>query len=445
MDEEKLHSELNKRIRRVFDNYEDTGADEGWLLLRRKFPAGKKERSLAWIWYAAAAIVLLCLGIWLVPDRNKHTGHIIAVKKPVSPVTGSPVTIMDTSMTIQAAKGSIIAKTNSYQHNHSTTRLSPKDAALTKPASITPARTDQYVNSSSDSLSIQTTAHKPAVNSLANIAAPAMQSDSGRHNIPYQQDQTAQLTGPVSKKNTPDMFRKKIPDDQEAKPTDRKTSFSVYAATYVNYAKGSDNPINIGAGFTSDIRITRKLKLSTGLAIAQNRLNYSNDHLPNASQHEATFASLAAAAAVSSGKPLTGNGTMQSLVRYATTLDGSKNYNASLVGLDIPINLKYEFNPQKTDAYIAAGISSGTFMSETYRSVYTYSAISKESDTHNSFSGFDLAKTLNVSFGVGYALGKNRLIVEPFLKYPLDGLGAQQIKFGSSGVNLKLNFSAFKK
>lgn len=188
------------------------------------------------------------------------------------------------------------------------------------------------------------------------------------------------------------------------------------------------------------MRITGNLKLSTGLAIAQNRLNYNDNNLPNPTQHEAAFAGLAAAAALSSGKSLTGDGTMQSMVRYATTLNGTKNYNASLVGFDIPVNLKYEFNPKKTDSYIAAGVSSGTFITETYRSVYTYSTVSKESDTHNSFSGFDLAKTLNVSFGVGYPLGKNRLIIEPFFKYPLDGLGAQQIKFGASGVNLRLHF-----
>jgi hypothetical protein len=47
---------------------------------------------------------------------------------------------------------------------------------------------------------------------------------------------------------------------------------------------------------------------------------------------------------------------------------------------------------------------------------------------------------------MGYPLGKsNRLIIEPFLKYPLAGLGAQQIHFGAGGLNLKINFKASKK
>jgi len=41
-------------------------------------------------------------------------------------------------------------------------------------------------------------------------------------------------------------------------------------------------------------------------------------------------------------------------------------------------------------------------------------------------------------------LGKNHLVIEPFLKYPLNGLGDQHILFGSGGINLKFNFDAGK-
>ncbi len=64
----------------------------------------------------------------------------------------------------------------------------------------------------------------------------------------------------------------------------------------------------------------------------------------------------------------------------------------------------------------------------------------------NSFSDFYFAKTLNVSFGIGYPIGKkNHLIIEPFLKYPLSGLGSQQIHFGAGGLNLKFDFQSAKK
>ena len=60
--DEQLDNDLKNQIREVFDNYEDTTADEGWLLLREKFPAQKKRRGIIWLWWGAAAILLTFLG-----------------------------------------------------------------------------------------------------------------------------------------------------------------------------------------------------------------------------------------------------------------------------------------------------------------------------------------------------------------------------------------------
>jgi len=131
----------------------------------------------------------------------------------------------------------------------------------------------------------------------------------------------------------------------------------------------------------------------------------------------------------------------------ATSTPTVKNYNANLVGLDVPINLKYEINPDKSDAYVSLGLSSGTFINESYSYKYNYPSFlssslqaTRDQTTANSFNSFYFAKTLNVAFGVGYPFGKNRLIIEPFLKYPLAGMGSQDLRFGAGGVNLKFNF-----
>jgi len=99
-----------------------------------------------------------------------------------------------------------------------------------------------------------------------------------------------------------------------------------------------------------------------------------------------------------------------------------------------------------------AGVSSGTFINETY--TYSYSTPSlyssnvsqvQNQSTKDSFNGFYFAKTLNLAFGTGYTIGRSQLVVEPFMKYPLAGLGSQQLKFGAGGVNLKFNFQVKKK
>jgi hypothetical protein len=118
----------------------------------------------------------------------------------------------------------------------------------------------------------------------------------------------------------------------------------------------------------------------------------------------------------------------------------------------VPVNLKYDFNPKKMDAYVLAGLSSGTFINETYTYQYNYPALASASlqqiqnqTSRQSFNGFYFGRTLNVAVGLGYPVGKNHLVLEPFLKYPLDGLGSQNIRFGAGGVNLKFNFGAIKK
>jgi hypothetical protein len=244
--------------------------------------------------------------------------------------------------------------------------------------------------------------------------------------------------------------------------SNRAMILSLYAATYFNYAKGSQNQLGVGGGVSSDFRISDNFKISTGLSIGQNRLSYSSDNnIPQqinnsalALVNKSAASSVAAYSVVSAG------------LRDEAVSPSVKNYSASLVGLDIPLNIKYQFNPQKSDTYISAGISSGTYINESYRSTYSYGGNynsaanlagnglnalnstaqqTQESVTNQHFGSFDFAKTLNFSFGVGYPMGKTtRLVIEPFLKYPLNGLGTQDIRFGASGINLKLSFSSKK-
>ncbi|PLW90521.1 outer membrane beta-barrel protein, partial [Mucilaginibacter sp.] len=240
-----------------------------------------------------------------------------------------------------------------------------------------------------------------------------------------------------------DKAARQAKSNTETSQADKKVTFSIYAATYFNYAEGSSNQVNAGAGVSSDFRLSKRLKLSTGVALAQNSLNYNAiTSLPQ---------TVSAASFVSSAPVL----KQQTLFAMSAAAPVFRNYNVSMVGLDVPINLKYEFNPDKSDAFISAGLSSGTFIDENYTYRYTYSNGSladsqgagedQKQSAHNSFSNFYFARMLNFSFGVGYPVGKNRLVIEPFVKYPLGGLGAQDIRFGSGGVNLKFSFKSSKK
>lgn len=506
--DDQLDNDLRNHIREVFDNYEDTTADEGWLLLRERFPVQEKQRRPVFLWWASAAAVLLLflsIGLWIASNKNNTNDHaqITAVKpaKPALPQNNAADSTIQTvapaqpPVTTKQSPATNLAANNSAQQ--SATKLNPAGNAssvsspnvlannnvlnkkagntiVNQPATTVPAFTPVQVtpavtNPVNAIAKTITPAVLPADNHVSNVP-PGKKADSVNSVLP--QTNTQQFannpavqppvnanpakTPPVN--TTPSVVKVKpktssmeallaSDHDQPKKPDmgtdERRVKFSVYAATFFNYAKGSQNQINAGAGFTSDIKLSKNLKLSTGLALAQNTLNYNKNQPSNG------------AAAVSFSPSLSTTYSVAADFNKVSSSPSFKNYNANLIGLDIPVNLKYEFNPQKNDTYISAGLSSGTFINEAYTASYSYPGLAQaagvqaqtsDETTHKSFNSFYFAKTLNVAFGIGYPLGKsNKLIIEPFLKYPLDGLGSQQIKFGAGGLNLKLNFTTHKK
>ncbi|WP_428330602.1 hypothetical protein [Mucilaginibacter sp.] len=496
--DDQLDNDLKNRIREVFDNFEDpTAAEDGWLQLREKFPEEQsKRRAFAWLWWGSvAAILMLILGIglWMYETRLKNPDHYTAkpAKHPQSesmaanktqasasndtsqktnPVTDNTLaknTADNTARNKLAAKVPVSNNEAAGRGNALAQNQSPKATVAQKGTMLT-----QTIDSARTALKTQLAANTRQANAtdktiatplattapLANTADDKTQANllagnaAAKQNKPEPANAAAAATAPRQNapvasvvikqqppaKNIMDMFNADQKTQKKEEPIQAKrVHFSVYAATYFNYAKGSQDQVNIGAGFSSDIRLSNNLKLVTGVSIAQNSLSYG-------------------------GTDPVSLATAQSLVTPATSVAASKytalttpsvkNYDASLVGLDIPVNLKYEFNPQKSDTYILAGVSSGTFVDESYTYKYNYPAFlspslqkTMDQTTRQSFNSFYFAKTLNVAFGVGYPFGKNRLVIEPFLKYPLDGLGTQNIRFGAGGINLKFNFIPQKK
>ena len=466
--DEQFDKKLTNHIRGVFDDYEHPGdANEGWMKLRESFPpeTGAKKVARLW-WSSAAAILLLALGIGLWVKNTNTPVKNYADNTAVKPLTKDSVAANDAAINKAAANNVAIeqpaAKQNNTQPKHDplnnnkfntyaqqAPRVVPGvsnkfiDIPVIVPATV-PATVDapQKANAIGG-----TNPYKVATDSQKVANSSTNQQQIANAQTPFTADKKEKAASIVALKPQPKTIiemleadKQNQPDKKEVKENrDKKVNFSIYAATYFNYAEGSANQVNAGAGFTSDIKLSRKIKLSTGVALAQNTLRYNNSLPPsNGGGGAAAFAA--------SASP---NIKQSDLFNVAGEVPVFRNYNASLIGLDVPINIKYEFNPDKSDTYISAGLSSGTFIDEKYTYSYTYSnnrtATPQNATTTNSFNSFYFGKTLNVSFGVGYPLGKsNRLIIEPFLKYPLDGLGAQQLRFGAGGLNLKINFKGRK-
>ena len=499
--DERWDNDLSKRIKEVFDNYEDASSDEGWLLLREKYPEKAKRRVAGWIWLSgAAALLLLFVGILWLGSGKENNGQQLANGKKIpnhdsisqivaASTTGKKADSLAVNKQNQTSVSSTGSKNTLAQNSANKTESIPNNKKATTVASIKPGRelkpifhsgagqpfvvsnNNNSISSAPNSIA-QSKPKQPAVNQsgkqepLEQIAIPNPGVIASTEPKNYQSSKTpasntrvdsatksyAAATQPgvnmkqqQQAKKPANMFEddhvvsnQKEPDKKLSKDS-KLVKLGIYAATYVNYAKGSNNQFNVGAGITSDIRITDNLKISTGVLVGQNSLSYTSQVPPPSPSGNSLVAASVYAPATK-------------LSLYTVNAPQFKSYDANLIGLDVPTNLKWVFNPGKSETYILAGVSSGTFINEKYS--YSYgnpalftpgvSQVQNQSASSN-FSSFYFARTLNFAFGTGYTLGTNRLVIEPFLKYPLDGLGTQQLKFGAGGVNLKFDFKVKRK
>jgi len=452
---EPLDEQLKKRISEVFDHYEEdaSSAGDGWQQLRHKFPEQKQEKStFAWWWRIAAAVLLLCVMSlwWINRGTNEQQKKIAKQHKLVKPDDNISNQITNITKNTQPS----IAKSNNhapvisknddvkiYPKSKDSLLDYPKIAQLKPVYAQTPSLQKNDLQQSIDIMTQSDTVILPQKETaLAQVGRASALTDSistKKGNKPATIEQLF-----ADEKNSP-----VVTNNKPVVTPNKRVVYSLYAATFFNYAKGSNSQLNAGAGFTSDIKLFSNFKLSTGVSIARNSLNYDGQPVQANVLSAAISAANAGNGAVMAA-PLNGPAFAATNLPAPTTVSG---YGINLTGLDIPVNIKYEFNPQKTDTYIAAGLSSGTFINETFK--YRYNPTSyalnippqsvPDASTSTGFSRFDFARTLNLSIGMGYQLNNkgNRLIIEPFLKYPLGGLGSQQIQFGAGGLNLKLKFS----
>lgn len=418
---------ITANIRQVFEDFEDLSAEHGWQELRKKFPEPARKPLL--LWMSAAALLLVASGLWffnyttpdeIIANKNQPAAEVKTARKSI---------IQDDSAVIKnhtersAASKQENSDPSSGNRPTSEARTSSISAALTEENKIeadnepVPSVKDLItqipdlgLNNSSAGVKLEQNDRDSAISALAEMSLFTPSNSLKAGNIFPVENQ------PMSKR----------------KANDRSLSLSFYAGSFFNYAEGSESNLNFGAGFSSDIRLSKNVKLSTGLNLTNNKLDFNQNIPGNADR------SFQASLSV-------GNSGQAML----------SNYKAELLSLDIPVNIKYTPNPDKNDLYILAGLSSGTYLQETYGAQFqTFSnsgsfinqAQTRDENISKQLEHFDLAKTLNVSFGFSTKLTKEqRITIEPFLKYPLGGLGTQNIKFGSSGINIKLKINSSKK
>lgn len=426
------------KIRQVFDNFEDPSSEQGWQELRKKFPDRNRKPLFIWIG-SAAALLLLFSGLWFLNSNISQVDQVVNNKTGASEDIKSKDTLLTTDNTN-------VAKTKESSSSYEIARaknINSGNNHFNPPETIKssePAPTsERNVLAASSQKIIQTNNQELSTHAMEEYSL-AGRSNAYKNQIEIR-DSLIGLLAKMSSLNPLSSLDNKtlLPLENiraSSQNNNKSFSFSLYAGSYFNYAEGSESNLNFGAGFSSDIRLSKNLRLSTGLNLAKNSLRYNDDLPSNADQ---SFKSSSA----------TGSGNLTT-----TNLTSINNFNADLLSLDIPLNIKYLLSSEKKGFYLQAGLSSGTYLKETYGLQYrNYSTVSGnytnqgQAQTIKKYlQDFDLARTFNLAIGFSTNLNKTQNItIEPFLKYPLGGLGTENLKFGSLGMNLKLNFKSTKK
>ncbi|REE81721.1 hypothetical protein BX611_1257 [Lutibacter oceani] len=202
-----------------------------------------------------------------------------------------------------------------------------------------------------------------------------------------------------------------------------------------NYNQESESS-NVGfvGGITVDIPISNKFDINTGILYADQTINLN--------------------------KPASNLSDIVSSKSSSQIIEKQ----AIIKGIEIPFNLKYNFSIDKKDLFIAAGITSTTYIKDNIEEIYLVNNRAESSSldaygnnivryeliqtnnkvvTPNDSNNFNIANILNFSFGIELPVNMKQqsIIIEPYFKYSLMPVTKQNLDFSSVGVHLRYNFS----
>lgn len=220
----------------------------------------------------------------------------------------------------------------------------------------------------------------------------------------------------------------------------RIIKIGVNISSEINY---NQEVVSSNLGFTGgvsmDFPISKKLDIHSGILYTNQKLNRNEQGM-----------------VYDSGSGLIGNNNTQ-----------VKSEIVILKGLEVPVNLKYNFIINKKKVFISSGFSSTYYFEENIESEYVVSSRietikqdnfgnnivqyelvqSNEKVVKSSDSSFNFANSINLSMGIELPLNKQQqsIIIEPYFKYSIKPVTQANINFSSVGIFFRYNFSFYKK
>ncbi|RCR66414.1 outer membrane beta-barrel protein [Larkinella punicea] len=437
-----IHKRLTDQIRKTMGRYEpayEPGSWEEFQRLRRK---RQQRQPLVWFRYTMAACLLLgVLGVpvWLYVGRPDSAELAVSSLK--------------TASTPKSPKGDLdAAKSGSRKSPLGDLGVKPgsRTALGAESGNVSNSQNDfQLKNSKSIALTRSGKPLKPKNESTKTDFSQYSNQSPGidQTNQPHElipQSGLFERIKPRSIKMAQQPLRPlglplKLWTEQpaiakiERSKTGQTPIWGVSLAPQSVYAAGSSASSAVGGGLFSEIPISRRFSLSTGLSMAQQKL-----------------------------------GTAEPEVFVVSTIPQLVATRIRLTAVDLPVNIR--FRPKKSadlGFYAEAGLSSVAFLNEHYAYTYqqqkevtvvvmgtngqeqTTTQFVTARETINqaapAFQKIYWGRILNLSIGVERRIGTRfRLSAEPYLKYPIGPFTRENLLLGSGGVSLRLGFQSVR-
>lgn len=207
-------------------------------------------------------------------------------------------------------------------------------------------------------------------------------------------------------------------------------SYSIALAGLSNQAANTVPQQNFGLRGTTEIALSRRAELSTGIYVGRENLNLLNTTIPMSNPvgmpqlNQVNYRWL--------------NVEVPFNVRYRVWKKGSfaisSQAGVSVMGAFNQTSQLF-FENRRTVVLVSVG-ENGQLQEVTTTFV--------DKETRNNISNaqrISLGTAFNFSVGLHYPFGKNQLSVEPFFKYPIGAFTAEKLHYSSLGVQLRWSLS----
>lgn len=374
--------------------------------MEKMLPEKQKKKSSVW-WLpasVAAAVALLFISLWLSDKPVIETNKVAKEQHKVSE-TDKTATVEgksnNDSTGFSKNRSSSISTFPRY-----TTKSLFKDPSLLQPA-------DLHLLNSGDSEELKN------VPSGKMFIEPVLLTGSSNR-----KPQGDLFAGNVSLSNF-HLFTPSIADPESEGEHPPETSMSKFSLGFLlspdinSISTFSESSIGSSMGIIVSYQISQSLSINTGVAYSKKA--YSAEPY----QYKAAWA-------------------------FSSAGRAAELINADCTVLDIPLNLSYNIakSPKRT-VFASAGLSSYLMLKEKYTLVANSKPSGYPSYSNPSYAYSNenqhLLSVLNVSAGVSKPIGKQTsLVVEPYMRMPLTGIGQGKVQLKSIGLNFQLKYN-FKK